>query len=598
MTKIEIAITAVKALGGVALFIYGMQILGRGLEKVSGGQMEKILGKLTGNIFKSVLLGALVTAAVQSSGATTVIVVGLVNAGLMNLSSAVGVIMGANIGTTITGQILRLAELEGTGSSLLDFFDTKVLAPAFCVIGIIIMLSGKKDGVKNVGEIFIGVGVLFNGMNSMTAAVAPLSELEGFTRLFEALSNPILGILAGIGVTVLLQSSSASVGILQAIAAKGVLPFSAAFPIIMGTNIGTCSTPLLSAVGAGKNARRAAVVHIYFNVIGTIMFLAVMYTLQYTVSLPFWSDNMTMGSIANFHTFFNVVVALVFIPLHKVLEKLAVMTVKDSPSDKTEEDNVSLLDERLLKSPSLAVQQAQKTVEAMGEAALRNFKSMRTLFSVYDENEARKLRSREESIDRMEDGLNAYLVKLTHCELTDYENRRTALLLRLTSEFERIGDYTINLAESAAQINVLRESGEPELSEDAMNELNIISDAVEEIIGITLDATIRDDAETARRIEPLEEVIDYLNETLKNRHIERLKSGKCVVESGINFIDLLTNLERISDHCSNAATYILSARKNSGESVNRHEYIAELHKGNALAYSDLYAEYKKKYAVK
>ena len=597
MNGIDIAVTAIKALGGVALFLYGMQILGRSLEKASGSNMEKVLRSLTGNIFKSVILGAAVTAAVQSSGATTVIVVGLVNAGIMNLSSAVGVIMGANIGTTITGQILRLAELEGGSGSFLDLLDTKVLAPAFCIIGAVILLASKRDGVKNAGEILMGVGILFTGMNSMTAAVGPLAELEGFRKLFEAMSNPLLGILAGIFVTVLLQSSSASVGILQAIASKGMLPFSAAFPIIMGTNIGTCSVPLISSLGAGKNAKRAAFVHVYFNILGTVLFLVGMYTLEYTVSLPFWNDNMNMGSIANFHTFFNVAATAVFLPCHKLLEKMAVLTVKDSPRDIASDANIPLLDERFLKSPSLAVGQALSTVITMGKTAQINYGGMRKLYSAFDENETAILRVNEDSIDRMEDGLNAYLVKLTHCELTDYENRRTALLLRLTSEFERIGDYTMNLIESAEQMHKLSESGEPELSSDAVRELNIMFDAVGEIIGMAIDAAERDDPDTAVKIEPLEEVIDYLNETLKARHVERIKSGVCVAESGINFIDLLANLERISDHCSNIGVYILSARKDPDSVINRHEYIAGIHSGGDKEFTALYNEYKVKFSL-
>lgn len=599
MTSVDYAITAIKALGGVALFIYGMQILGRSLEKASGGQMEKVLRKLTGNIFKSVLLGALVTAAIQSSGATTVIVVGLVNAGIMSLGSAVGVIMGANIGTTITGQILRLAELEGTGAgSFMDFLDTKVLAPVFCVAGLIILMTTKKNSVKNTGEILLGVGVLFTGMNSLTEAVKPLSELEGFTTLFETLSNPVLGILAGILVTVLCQSSSVAIGILQAISLNGYLPFSSAFPIIMGTNIGTCVTPLLSAVGAGKNAKRAAVVHIYFNIIGTILFMVGMYALQYTITLPFWGAEMTMGSIANFHTLFNVVVTAVFIPLHGVLEKLAVITIKDLPGENGEDEPVvPVLDERLLKSPALAIQLALSTAVTMGQSALYNFRGMRKLFTEYDEKSVAKLRSCEESIDRMEDNLNNYLVKLTHCELTDYENRRVTLLLHLTSEFERIGDYTMNLIESAEQLDRLRQNGEPDLSAEAIKDFNIISDAVEEIISMAVKCTENDDILTAVKIEPLEEVIDYLNETLKAKHIERLKNGTCVVESGINFMDLLVNLERISDHCSNVAVYILGSQKDENIVINRHEYIAEVHKGNGTQYSELYKDYMTKYAV-
>ncbi len=597
MSGISIATTIIKAIGGIALFIYGMNILGKGLEKLSGGQMEKILQKLTSNVFKGVLLGALVTAAIQSSAATTVIVVGLVNAGILQLGAAVGVIMGANIGTTITGQILRLAEIDGGEGSFLNFLSPDVLAPILAAVGLIIYMVSKKDGAKNAGEILIGVGVLFTGMLNLTNAVSPLSELEAFRNLFATLTNPILGVLAGIVVTVLIQSSSASVGILQAISTTGVLKFSAAFPIIMGQNIGTCVTPLISSIGAGKNAKRAALVHIYFNVIGTILFLTVMYAAQGIVGLPFWNDSMTMGSIANFHTTFNVVVTLVLIPFHKLLEKLATISVPDKKSDEEEEEpSVPVLDSRLLKSPALAIQQSMNTAVTMGSTALYNFKGMRKLFIEFDEKADAKFRSCEESIDRMEDNLNAYLVQLTHCELTDYENRRVTLLLHLSSEFERIGDYTMNLIESAEQLNRLKLDGEGAFSSAAQHELDIISDAVQEIIGMAIECTEKCSPDIAVKIEPLEEVIDYLSETLKSRHIERLKNGKCVVESGLNFLDLLTNLERISDHCSNIAVYIIGAQKNM-DIINRHEYIAEVHKGFGSEYNELSKMYMDKYKV-
>ena len=595
-------VTAIKALGGVALFIYGMNFLGTGLEKLSGGQTEKVLKKLTDNIFKSVIFGALVTAAIQSSGATTVIVVGLVNAGILPLGSAVGVIMGANIGTTVTGQIQRLAELTVSDGSILTLLTPSVLAPALAAAGIIILLTAKKDRVKNIGEVLMGLGILFTGMLSMTDAVSPLSEFEGFRKLFETLSNPLLGILAGFAVTFLLQSSSASVGILQAISSTGVLHFSTAFPIIMGQNIGTCMTPLISSIGAGKNARRAAFVHIYFNVIGTLIFLVTMYTVQSVHGLPFWDEQMTMGKIADFHTVFNISTTLLLMPFHKVLEKLAEFTVREDKqsADGTEQPVAAVLDYRFLKSPSLAIGQAMNTAVAMGQTALFNFKGMRKLFSEFDEKTDAKLRACEESIDRMEDKLNAYLVQLTTCELTDYENRRVTLLLHLTSEFERIGDYTMNLIESAEQLQKIRaESETPEeqiFSEEAMQELDVIMNAVEEIIGMAVECTGKLNAADAARIEPLEEVIDYLNETLKERHIERLKTGKCIVESGINFLDLLINLERISDHCSNVGIYVISVREKK-DIINRHEYIQKIHRGNDAVFNRLTDEFMAKYSV-
>lgn len=599
MTASDIVLIAIQAFGGVALFVYGMLMLSRGLEKISGGRMEKILSGLTSNVFKSVALGAVVTAAIQSSGATTVIIVGMVNAGILKLSSAIGVIMGANIGTTITGQILRLGDLENNANVgfALKLLTPTYLAPVIAIIGLIIYMLSKSDIRKNVGEALVGLGILFTGMLSMSGAVKPLAELEAFKNLFATLSNPVLGIIAGAVVTALLQSSSASVGILQAISSTGILKFSAAFPIIMGQNIGTCVTSIISAVGANKNAKRAAMVHLYFNVIGTIAFLAVVYSIKAIAGFPFWDDPIDMGGIANFHTLFNVAVTVCFLPFTKVLEKLACITIRDKSPDEAEEDgeiSFSALDERFLKSPSLAIQQANNAVVTMGDVALRNFMGMRKLFDSgeFSEKLINRLEDNEEALDRMEDRLNAYLVKITECELTDYENRRVTELLHLTSEFERIGDYSMNLIENAEKLHSL----DVTFSESALRELGVISDAVQEIISMAVDTVKNNDTVLALKVEPLEETVDYLNETLKTRHIERLKNGSCVVESGVNFLDLLVNLERISDHCSNIAVYVIGAQK-SRSVLNRHEYIQAQHKSEDKDYLSLTEQYMAKYSV-
>lgn len=598
MSVIDIVSIFIKAIGSIALFIYGMTILGGRLEKLSSGRMEKVLEKLSNNVFKSVMLGALVTAAVQSSAATTVIVVGLVNAGILRLSSAIGVIMGANIGTTITGQILRLGDLENNENvgAVLKLLSPTTLAPFIAAVGLIIFMLSKKESVKTIGEILIGVGILFTGMNSLTEAVSPLSELQTFRDLFATLKNPILGIIVGAVVTILLQSSSASVGILQTISTTGVLTFSAAFPIIMGQNIGTCVTPIISAVGAGKNAKRAAAVHLYFNIIGTILFLAVVYALQGLIGLPFWDKSIDMGGIANFHTFFNIVVTICFLPFTHLLEKLAMITIREKKTEDgtpVSEFTAPALEDRLLVSPSLAVQQASNTALAMGNLAFYNFENMRGLFTGnYDEKLIASLKDNEENIDRMEDRLNAYLVKINECELTDFENRRVTELLHLSSEFERIGDYTMNLIEDAEKLHENSVTFSPE----AIRELDVISRACEEIIGMAIRCVELNDAALAAKVEPLEETIDYLNETLKARHIERLKEGKCVVESGVNFLDLLINLERISDHCSNIAVYVIGSQKNNTV-INRHEFIQNAHAAKDEAYVHLEEEFMTKYAI-
>ena len=421
---------------------------------------------------------------------------------------------------------------------------------------------------------------------------------EAFRTLFATLSNPILGIIAGAVVTALLQSSSASVGILQAISATGILKFSAAFPIIMGQNIGTCVTSLISAVGANKNAKRAAMVHLYFNVIGTVLFLIFFYSFKELVGFDFWDDPIDMGGIANFHTLFNIVVTICLLPFTKLLEKLACLTIRDTET-KEEEDgmgeiSINALDDRLLKSPALAIQQANNAVITMGRLALQNFTGMRKLFGGEDFNEklVSKLKENEEAIDRMEDRLNAYLVKLTECELTDYENRRLTVILHLTSEFERIGDYAMNLIESAEKLH----SMDVVFSESALRELSVISDAVQEIISMAVDTVENNDIALAVKIEPLEETVDFLNETLKARHIERLKNGQCVVDSGVNFLDMLINLERISDHCSNIAVYVIGAQKNKNV-LNRHEYIQAQHAGADKEFVTLTEEYMAKYSL-
>ena len=598
MSVIDIVSIFIKAIGSIALFIYGMTVLGGRLEKLSSGRMEKVLEKLSNNVFKSVMLGALVTAAVQSSAATTVIVVGLVNAGILRLSSAIGVIMGANIGTTITGQILRLGDLENNNNvgAVLKLLSPTTLAPFIAAVGLIIFMLSKKEGVKTIGEILIGVGILFTGMNSLTDAVSPLSELQAFRDLFATLKNPILGIIVGAVVTILLQSSSAAVRILRTISTAGVLTFSAAFPIIMGQNIGTCVTPIISAVGAGKNAKRAAAVHLYFNIIGTIMFLIVVYALQGLIGLPFWDKSIDMGGIANFHTFFNIVVTICFLPFTHLLEKLAMITIRDKKTEDgtpVSEFTAPALEDRLLVSPSLAVQQASNTALAMGNLAFYNFENMRGLFTGnYDEKLIASLKDNEENIDRMEDRLNAYLVKINECELTDFENRRVTELLHLSSEFERIGDYTMNLIEDAEKLHENSVTFSPE----AIRELDVISRACEEIIGMAIRCVELNDAALAAKVEPLEETIDYLNETLKARHIERLKEGKCVVESGVNFLDLLINLERISDHCSNIAVYVIGSQKNNTV-INRHEFIQNAHAAKDESYVRLEEEFMTKYAI-
>lgn len=587
----------VQVAGGLAFFLFGMNILSSGLEKASGGLMEKVLAKMSGNIFMSVLFGALVTAAVQSSTATTVIVVGLCNAGLLKLRGAIGIIMGANIGTTITAQILRLAKID-TGSN--SNFFISLLTPVnfsavLALVGILIIMTAKKNKQKYKGEILLGIAILFTGMINMQTAVAPLADWDGFKKIFNALENPILGVITGAIVTVLTQSSAATVGILQAIsgAGTGAITFASAFPIIMGTNIGTCSTPLVSSINSSKNAKRAAMLHFYFNLLGTIIFLIGIYIIQYTIGWPFWSKEFTTGDIANFHTIFNVLVTIIFIPFAGLLEKLVCITVRDKPGD--EEDSFTkedLLDERFLMTPNVALTQANEGVVQMGLYAQKNFASARKLFDKYDLKEVEKIGEREQLIDRLEDRIGQYLVKLNDQSLNENENRMTTTLLHLISEFERIGDYTVNIMETAGALY----EDEETFSDTAKHELNVLCDAIAEIIRLAIESTKTLDMDTLKSVEPLEEVVDRLVEELKSVHIERSKKGECSIETGVYFLDILTNVERISDHCSNIAVYLI-AEKDNYDNLKKHEYLDKLHRNGPADYEEHIEEYSRRFSL-
>lgn len=589
-------LSIVSMCGGLAFFLFGMNILGSGLEKLSGGRMEKTLEKMTSNVFKSLLLGIAVTAAIQSSSATTVIVVGLVNAGILKLRNAIGVIMGANIGTTVTSIILSLGDLDKDPNAglILKILKPTTLAPIIAVVGIIILMSSKKTKHKIIGEVLLGFGILFNGMFIMTDSVAPFAESPVFENMFAALSNPILGVLAGTVVTAIIQSSSASVGILQALASTEIITWSAAIPIIMGQNIGTCVTSLISSVGANKNAKRAAMVHLYFNIIGTIIFFILVYVLQGIFNFPFWHDKISMSGISVVHIIFNVATTVLFIPFTGLLEKLAVWTVRSSDAEKKdgspELSEVATLDERFLRSPSMALSLCNDVVVKMGEYSKRNFQQTVSMFEKFDPKRAESIREYEDAVDRMEDKVNNYLLRLTDCELTDHESRTITHLLKLVSEFERVGDYSVNVLELAERMH---EQG-ASFSESALRELSAISDAVDEIIDMSLITFTNNDLQIATRIEPLEETIDTMEDVLKVRHIERLRSGSCTLDGGLVFLELLTNLERISDHCSNIAVYVIGFN-NEKDSMNRHDYLKHLHDGDATDYNEASTYYNKKY---
>lgn len=579
----------VSLLGGLALFLYGMSMLGSGLEKLSGGRLEQTLEKLTNNVFKGVLLGALVTGAIQSSSATTVIVVGLVNARILKLRQAIGIIMGANIGTTVTAHILRLSDLSSDNFFLMLLKPT-TLAPVVGIIGILMVMVGKKQKYKTLGEILLGFCILFTGMFNMEAAVSPLSESPEFAGLFASLSNPVIGVLVGAGVTAIIQSSSASIGILQALSSTGIITWSSAIPIILGQNIGTCITPILASIGASKNAKRTAAVHLSFNIIGTCVFLIVIYTIQSISPFSFWELPIDKGGIANFHTTFNVCVTLMFLPFVGLLEKLVIHLIPDQQTAGEVDDPAIALDDRLLTSPGLAIQHCRDAVLQMGKLARKNFSASVRQLEQYNHKEAEKIREREDTIDRLEDRLGNYMLKIPQDNLSEQSSATISALLHILSEFERIGDYSINLVEFAENM----ESTGAEFSPQAQFELTTIGEAVGEAIDMALGCFEKQDLALAETIEPLEEVVDQMQETLKDRHINRLRNGQCTVDAAFPFVESLSCLERISDHCSNIGVYMISYVRGSDE-VDHHTYIMQLHSGQVGHYNEQFRRYTEKY---
>ncbi|RGX55713.1 Na/Pi cotransporter family protein [Anaerotruncus sp. AF02-27] len=572
------------------MFLYGMSLLGTGLERVSGGRLEKTLESLTSTVVKGVLLGAVVTAAIQSSSATTVIVVGLVNARVLKLRNAIGVIMGANIGTTITAHILRLSDLQSDNFFLL-LLKPATLAPLASIIGVVLFMAAKRSKIKDIGQTMIGFGILFTGMFAMEAAVMPLSEQPAFRNLFATFANPIIGVLVGTFVTAAIQSSAASIGILQALSSTGFVTYSMAFPIIMGQNIGTCITPILASIGASKNAKRTAAVHVCFNILGTLIFIAFCYTYQSLVGFSFWELPIDKGGIANFHTIFNVCTTLLFIPLAGVLEKLACTIVRDKKGDGEIDITAITLDERLMVSPGLAVNHAREAVAQMGMLARNNYHTaVGLLLGTFDLKTVERLNETEDVVDKMEDRVETYLLKLSEKKLTDNESRSISELLHTCGEFERIADHSQNICECAQR---MYDSGS-KFSKRATEEMGIICDAVGEIVDLALDSFQRVNLTAAGSVEPLEEIIDEMEETLKDKHIERLRKGKCTVDAAFPFVEALSNLERIADHCSNVGVSVLTYDGAHG-AIDRHEYVQKTRKEHAEQFQDKYIVYSTKY---
>ncbi|MCI8809928.1 MAG: Na/Pi cotransporter family protein [Oscillibacter sp.] len=573
-------------LGAIAVLMFGMSTMTDGLEKLSSGRLERLLEHLTDNVFKGVLFGAVVTGLIQSSTATTVMCVAFVNAGVMKLEQTVGIIMGANIGTTVTAQLLSLGDIS-TDNPFLMMLKPAVLGGILAVLGIIFYLFINGGGKRFFGQILLGMGLLFIGMSSMETAMAPMQSSSAFQQMFASFSNPVLGVIVGALVTALLHSSAASVGILQALSATGVISFNIAFPLIMGQNIGTCLTSLVSSVGASKNAKRTAALHLIFNITGTLIFLVVLYGGNALFHFSFWEAIMDRGAIANLHLTFNISCTVILLPFHKQLVKLVERVTPGG------EGEISMLDERFLATPSLALERAESMVMQMGASAQENIQIAVELLERFDLKKLERLNETEATLDKMEGLLDSYLVKLTDRTLSQEESSKVSVLLHTLSDFERMGDYAVNVSECAVVLNDRNLSFSPR----AKKELDVLTRAVEETVEKTLQCYRTHQWSDALQVEPMEEVVDVLAAELKDWHVERLKDGKCTIELGTQFLELLINLERISDHCSNVALNVLRELSSKSDLVwtDSHDYMRQLHHGADPVFDQLFQEYRERY---
>ena len=570
-------------LGGLAMFLYGMEVMGKSLEQTAGGKLQVILSKMTSSPLRGLLLGLAVTAVIQSSSATTVMVVGFVNSGLMDLYQAVGVIMGANVGTTVTAWLLSLTGLQGE-SFIIQMLSPDAWAPLLGFAGIVMFMFGKERQ-KGIGQIFLGFAILMTGMDLMSNATAPLADAPWFGDLFLAFTNPILGVLVGALLTAIIQSSSASVGILQALSlSTGAVSIAAAMPIIMGQNIGTCVTALISSAGANKNARRTAMIHLYFNIIGTTVFLTVFYTLNAFFHFGFYHDQANAFNIAVIHTVFNLVTTAILLPFNKLLVKLAILTV---PEGKKPQQN-TLLDERLLSTPAVAIDRARLVGGDMAEICRTSLLQAMSTTRKWDDAIADEVRRKEDAVDHYEDALGTYLVQLSGRTLSKEDNRTINTLLHTIGDFERISDHSVNLLETAEEIR----DKNIRFSDEALDDLSVLEAALQDIVNRTVDAFQKHDCYAAGKIEPLEEVVDGLVREVKTRHIARLQAGTCTIEYGFVLDDLLTDYERIADHCSNIAVAMIEV---ADDKFDTHEYLNSIKNGGSVKFEQRYEKYRGRY---
>ena len=579
-------------IGGLALFLYGMSIMGNGLSKIAGGKLEGVLEKLTSKRIFAVLLGAGVTAVIQSSSATTVMVVGFVNSGIMKLSQAVGIIMGANIGTTITSWLLSLTGIDG-GTMWVQLLKPSSFSPVLAAIGIILIMASKAESKrKDIGGILLGFAILMFGMETMSSSVSGLADNPSFTGLMTAFENPVLGMAVGAVLTAIIQSSSASVGILQALCATGAVNYSVAIPIIMGQNIGTCVTSLISSVGATKNAKRAAMIHLYFNLIGTIIFMVVFYIANSFVDFAFMEESAGVAGIAVVHSLFNICATILLFPFSNWLVKLAELTIPESKdnADVNLEQEVIAIDERFLRRPAFAMELCRNKAREMAEVVKKSIGLALEVLVSYDEEKAKEVIRLESIADKYEDVLGSYLVKLSSKNLSLQDSQSMSIILHSISDFERISDHAMDIVKSAQEINIKSLS----FTKHAKKEIETLCMAVRDICNLTVDSFCNDDGTSAVHVEPLEEVIDTLSKKIKENHIRRLQKGKCSIEMGFILEDILTGLERVSDHCSNVAIEMITIYDNE---YNTHEYFKTFTNEERQAFNAEYESLIKKYPI-
>lgn len=574
-------------LGGLAFFLYGMNVMSQGLEKMAGGQLETILQKMTSNRFKAMGLGIVVTAAIQSSSAVTVILVGLVNSGIMHFGSTIGIIMGANVGTTVTAWLLSMIGIESS-NPFIRLLKPENFSLVFALVGIMLIMMSKSTKKKDIGGILIGFAVLMFGMELMSGAVEPLKDMPEFTSILTMFENPIFGILAGAILTGIIQSSSASVGILQALSMTGTINFSVALPIIMGQNIGTCVTALISSIGVNKNARKVSVVHIIFNLLGTLVWLIVFYALNSVFKFAFVNEAITPVDIAVVHSVFNISTTFILLPFTNQLEKIANFVIKKDKNEKPVKND--FLDSRLLATPSVAVAECKKLTYKMAQVAQNIIHRSFSLFDKFNEDVETKMFSDEEELDLYEDKLGNYLITISSKGLSDADSRAKFMMLHNIGDFERLGDHALNLYKAAKELNTKKLN----FTEDAQRDLLVLRRAAEEIVDNTVNAYINGDMSLAIKVEPLEQVIDKLAAEIKTKHIERLQRGECTIEMGFILSDILTNYERISDHCSNIAVAMIEI--NHGV-FDTHKYLNSIKNSNNKEFNESYEMYEAKYSL-